>query len=161
MAKANRISVNIPADALQEALKKVNEALSLVKPYLLPGLTTDEISGMAKLGEKTEPFVEKGLEFTMSNPRFMPSWGNAAEASKDYKYFSDLRPLDILVQQFGELLSHSRIEAGAESLAEINIYYKAVRAAHEAGDAEATPIFEELNKRYAENGRRKSQTLKP
>lgn len=149
MAIANRISVLIPAATITDALTKINDAFTLLKPFLLASLTADEISGLAKLGEKSEPFANKGIEYAKNNAPLVPSWVNIAEAEKDFGYFEALRPVDLLLAQFGKQVANSRIEAGAEVLDAVNDFYKSVKAAHQNGVPTATPIYNELKQRYA------------
>ncbi len=161
MSIPNRISTTIPADVIADAIVKLTEAQNLLKPYLLAALTSNEVGSLAKLGEKSEPFADKGIEFAKTNVPFVPSWVNIPEADKDYNYFKSLRPIDILLTQFSMQVADSRIEAGAEVLDAINDFYKSVKQAHLNGIAAATPIYEELNKRYIANGRRKTIKTTP
>ncbi len=154
MAIPNRISTTIPAAAIADAIAKITDAKNLLKPYLLETLTADEVNALAKLGEKSEPFADKGIEYAKTNAQFVPSWVNIPEAEKDLGYFEALRPVDILLSQLSIQVAGSRIEAGAEVLDAVNDFYKAVQQAHFNGVAAATPIYDEMRKRYTANGRR-------
>ena len=148
MAIPNRISAVIPDGVITDAIAGINTAITKLKPYLLDSLTADEVGGLAKLGEKSEPFVDKGLEFATTNGTFVPNWVDMPEAEKDFGYFEALRPVDILLGQFAKQVANSRIEAGAEALDAVNDFYKSVKQAHTNGVAAATPIYEEMKKRY-------------
>jgi hypothetical protein len=154
MAIANRISAVIPPATVTDVITKITDAFNLLKPYLLATLTAEEIDGLAKLGEKSEPFAGKGIEFAKTNSNLVPSWVNIPEAEKDFAYFEALRPIDILLDQFAKQVASSKIEAGAEVLDAVNDFYKSVQQAHESGVLTATPIYDEMKKRYAANGRR-------
>lgn len=162
MAIANRISLVIPAATVTDVLTKINDAFTLLHPYLLATLTNDEIEGLAKLGEKSEPFANKGIDYAKTNTQFTPSWVNIAEAEKDFAYFEALRPVDILLGQFAKQVANSRIEAGAEVMDAVNDYYKSVKEAHKTGVPAATPIYNDLKQRYDAvwAGRRKANTAK-
>ncbi len=155
MAIPNRISSTIPATVITDAITKITDAQNLLKPYLLATLTADEVGALAKLGEKSEPFADKGIEFAKTNAAFVPSWVNIPEAEKDFGYFEALRPVDTLLSQLSKQVTNSRIEAGAEVLDAVNDFYKAVQQAHLNGVAAATPIYNEMKKRYIANGRKK------
>lgn len=155
MAIPNRISAAIPAATITDAVAKVTDALNLLKPYLLTTLTGDEIAGLAKLGEKSEPFAEKGIEFAKTNAGFVPSWVNISEAEKDFAYFNALRGIDILLGQLSKQVAFSRIESGAEVLDAVNDFYKSVQHAAQNGVPAALPVYDEMKKRYAANGRKK------
>lgn len=156
MAIPNRISTTVPAATITDALAKINEGFNLLKPYLLATLTTEEIDGLAKLGEKSEPFATKGIEYAKTNNQFVPSWVSIPESEKDFTYFNALRPVDILLAQFAKQVADSRIEAGAEVMDVVNDYYKSVKQAHLSGVPAATPIYEDLKQRYIPLGKRKA-----
>ena len=154
MAIPNRISAVIPALTIADAIKKITEGYTLLQPFLLATLTADEITALAKLGEKSEPFANKGIEYAKINTQFTPSWVNVAEADKDFGYFEALRPVDILLSQFSQQVADSRIEAGAEVMDVVNDYYKSVKQAHYSGVPAATPIYQDLKQRYEAQGKR-------
>ena len=157
MAVPNRISAVIPPATQAKVIDLLTQAQNELKPYMVDILSKEEENSLAKLGEKSEPFVEKGVDFTFSNPQFVPSWVFPVEAKNDFELFNDLRPIELLVLQIGGAVSSTRTVGGAEALAAINDFYKSVRAAHKAGIAAATPIYEELRKRYVDNGKRKKK----
>lgn len=148
MAIANRISTTIPAATVADALTKINDGFNLLKPFLLATLTNDEIEGLAKLGEKSEPFANKGIDYAKTNTQFTPTWVNIAEAEKDFAYFEILRPVDLLLAQFSKQVADSRIETGAEVMDAVNDFYKSVKSAHNSGVPAATPIYQDLKQRY-------------
>jgi hypothetical protein len=156
MAKnTNRISSVIPQTDLDAALKLIEQGYNKLKPYLLEALSKHEIEAYAKLGEKSEPFVSKGIEFAKTNMQLVPRRCNIAESEKDYKVFEALRPVDVLVSQLALHISQTRVIAGAEALDCINDFYKSVKQDAQDGIADAVPIYEELKKRYIGNGHRK------
>jgi hypothetical protein len=148
MAIANRISEVIPATVIADATTKITDARNLLKPYLLTALEASDIDGLAKLGEQSEPFASKGIDYAKTNAALVPSWVNIAEAEKDMAVFEVLRPVDTLMAQFAREIHFTRIEAGAEVLDAVNDFYKSVKRAHLDGIAAATPIFTDMKKRY-------------
>ena len=161
MAIPNRISTAVPAATITDAITKITEGYNLLKPFLLATLTASEVDGLAKLGEKSEPFANKGIEYAKTNGQFVPAWVSIAEAEKDFIYFEALRPVDILLAQFAKQVANSRIEAGAEVMDAINDFYKAIKQAHLSGVPTATPIYEELKQRYIPISKKKLAQPKP
>ena len=155
MAIPNRISAAVLPENVQKAMDAFKEGFALLKPSLLETLSKDDLDHLAKLGEASEPFVTKGLEFAAVNPDLVPTWVNVPESKKDFTYFEALRPVDTLLLQMWQQVSSSRMEAGAEALDAINDFYKSVQSAHNSGVKAATPIYEEMKKRYSKNGNRK------
>ena len=155
MAIANRISVTIPATVITDVTTKLLDAFTLLKPYLVNNLSKEDLQNVAKMGDKSEPFVEKGLEQSKNNASLVPAWVTVSEADKDFLYFKVMRPIETILQQMFEAVSNSRTEAGAEALDAMNDFYKSIQQAAHTGVAIAIPIYEELKKRYAYNGVRK------
>jgi hypothetical protein len=156
MAKnTNRISSVIPQTDLDAALNFIEQGYNKLKPYLLEALSKDEMEGYAKLGEKSEPYVSKGIEFAKNNTQLVPRRCNIEESEKDFTVFKALRPLDVLISQLALRINQTRVIAGAEALDCINDFYKSVKQDAEDGVADAVPIYEELKKRYISNGNRK------
>ncbi len=161
MAIPNRISATIPEAVIAEVITKIKEAQALLLPHLVNTLTSEDVAGLAKLGEKSEPFVTKGLEYAKTNGGFVPTWVDIPEANKDFVYFNALRPIDILLAQLAGQVADSRIEAGAEALDAVNDFYKTVQQANKSGLAAALPIYNDLKERYASYGKKATKTDSP
>lgn len=153
MANKNLISEVIPAQVITDATKGLNDVFTLLKPYLIDNITKEQIDTMPKLGEKSEPYVDKGLEYATNHPNTVPRRCNIAEAQKDFNVFEALRPIDPLVNQLAILVSRTRILAGSEAIDCINDYYKSVKQDAEDGVAEAIPIYNDLKQRYQNVGK--------
>jgi hypothetical protein len=124
-------------------------------------LTSEDVASLGKLGEKSEPYVTKGLEYSKKNAAFVPSWVNIAEADKDFTYFNVLRPVDTLLAQLAKQVANSRIETGAEALDAINDFYKSAHQAHNSGVAAAAIIYNDLKERYAKYDKKSSKNDSP
>lgn len=152
----NRISeVIIPKD-VTDGMLLIKQGFAKIEPYLLQELTTPELSHMAKLGEKSEPFVDKGIDFSKSNPNLVPRRCDFVEAEKDFNVYQILQEPDIYISQMAKKIANTRFVTGAESLDCVNDYYKSIKQDAEDGVADAIPIYEEMKKRYAANGNRKT-----
>jgi hypothetical protein len=158
MSNKNLVNQVIPANIMADAETKINEAYTLLKPFLVEALTSAEISGMAKLGEKSEPFVANGLNYAQKHPNTVPKRCNITEAADDFEVFNSLKNIDILVNQMAIRLSHTRILAGSEAIDCINDYYKNVQQDAKDGVAEAMPIYNDLKTRYENLGKKKIKT---
>lgn len=160
MSNKNIINETIPAAVITDTTTAITTAYNLIKPYLVEALSQDEINGIPKLGEKSEPYVDKAIEFAKNNVNTVPRRCKFDEAEKDFAVFNVLRNLDILTNQLAIRLSHTRILAGSEAIDCVNDYYKSVKQDAEDGVAEAMPIYDELKKRYEKVGRydRKAKT---
>jgi hypothetical protein len=71
--KDNRHTQTIPSTILAQAQAKIDEAKTLLAPYLL-ALTPAERRELPKMGEKTIAFVEKAFDFARQNPNLIPPY---------------------------------------------------------------------------------------
>lgn len=148
MTNKNLVNKVIPAAVITDAETKLNEAFTLLKPYIVEALDKDFIGSIPKLGEKSEPFVGNGIDYAQKHPNTVPKRCNIKEAEDDFSVYGDLKNIDIILSQMAIRVSHTRILAGSEAIDCINDYYKNVKQDAQDGIAEAIPIYDELKKRY-------------
>jgi len=154
MAKGtNRISKVVVAKDITDGIELIKQGYAKISPYLIDGVTEEELKHEAKLGEAGEPYVEKGIEFAKSNSDLVPRRCNVAEAEKDYIVYESLRPVATILNQYAEQVALTRKVAGIEVLECVNDFYKSVKEDAEDGVAAAIPVANELGKRYV--GRKK------
>ncbi len=154
MSTRNLVSADIPdAD-----ITKVKDALKLVAdtlgPYLI-ALTPKDRSTIIKMGDGTEPFVEKTLDYIGSNPQFLPGVVSAEEMNKDWKVIGQLTPVLRAVEQLQSNLNDTIMEAGSELYGDCLGYYGGVQFGVKMNIPDAKPIDEDLGKRFKGQGRRK------
>ncbi|MDR0420358.1 MAG: hypothetical protein LBH30_02760 [Prevotellaceae bacterium] len=86
----NKHVTPIPPEVLAQAQKKINEAIELLAPYMLP-LTPTERRNLPKMGDKTLSFVEKAHEYSHHYPALCPSYINIEEFDTDVTDATGLR----------------------------------------------------------------------
>ena len=74
--KDNRHEQAIPPGILAQARAKIDEAKTLLAPYLI-ALTPEERQKLPKMGEKSLEFVEKAYDFTQLA---LPEYGFCGKA---------------------------------------------------------------------------------
>jgi len=77
----NLISTQIPEEALTNSLTAVKTISDNLKPYLKP-LTAEDRKTLAKMNDKTQPFVEKTLNYAEVNSQFVPPYVNISELKR-------------------------------------------------------------------------------
>ena len=147
MANDNVIDLDIPAEDIKKMLEAVNTLKTLSEKYLI-ALTPTERKGKLKMGDKSVPFVEKVLEYTKSNPKFVTEFMNVKALENDFKAVLELsnilRPLSQLFSGFSDTI----LLAGGEALSNALIYYNTVKQAAKNNVPDAKIIYEDLKKRY-------------
>lgn len=108
------------------------------------------------MGDKTVATVQKVKDYTDTNPEFAPAYMDQPEFLKDEAVVSGLSPLRNLADQLTSDLSDTITIAGNEALLAALLYYGAVKEASNKGVATATPIYEDLSKRFTRKGYKKN-----
>ena len=147
----------IPQDVIAAALQKVEEAQTILAPYLLQ-LTPEERKKRLKMGDKSLPLVEKTAEFAVTYPQFCPSYFNLDELNIDLADVINLRSLAVHVHQLGRDVEDTTMIAGSEALAQTLMYYNSVKQAAANKVSGAIAVFDELKKRFI-SGRSKKEDL--
>ena len=143
----NQISVEIPQEVLTQISTKFQEIKDLLAPYM-GTLTIEERKSLPKMSDKTVAFVTKVVEYSSSNPKFIPPMMEAEECKKDYKANQALLPLHAASLQVSEMMRDTIMLTGHEAYVQALYYYGSVKLAARAGDSEAKTITEDLSKRF-------------
>ena len=143
----NKVSIEIsPAD-----LQSIKDAIAVLQAKLGPmliALTEEERRSLFKMGEASRPFVEKVLEYVVSNPEFLPPFTDVGEMQKDWKAISDLLPIFNAMSQLCSNLDDTLMEAGSEIMVPSTAYYKSAQMAVRLGVPSAKPVVADLMVRW-------------
>lgn len=149
----NKINFSIPEEVINQVTQKLNEAATLMQPYLI-ALTPEERRTIPKMSDKTLPFVEKTLEYCQTAPQFAPTYMDREALAADMKVTQQLTPLLRTTIALNDGLDDTAMEAGAESYVNALSYYNSVKQAAKMNVPGAKSIYEDLSKRFerAKNG---------
>ena len=147
MSKENAVSVQIPPKDMDTLMKKIQEAKSILNPYLI-ALRPDERQNMLKMSDKTLPFVTKASEYAQSRGDFSPPYLNAEELAIDLKAVEDLTRLYREVDQLCKSLDDTIMLSGSEAYGEALAYYQSVKQAAKRNIPDAKVIYQDLRKRF-------------
>jgi len=143
----NKINFTIPEEAITKVTKSLNDIDVTLKPYLL-ALSADERKGLPKMGDGTQPFVEKALDYTTSAPQFAPPYMDTQGLANDMKVHEQLTPFLRQVRSLFNGLDDTTMQAGAESYVCSLTYYNSVKMAAKMDVPGAKSIYEDLRKRF-------------
>ena len=124
----NQINFIIPDEVVAIATQKLNEAAEVPQPYLI-ALTPDQRKEIAKMSDKTVPFVEKNLEYCDSAPQFVPPFMDCEALAGDVKVTQQLTPLFRIVKGMSDGLDDTVMSAGSEAYLNALNYYNSVKQA--------------------------------
>lgn len=148
----NKVNFSIPKEVVADVTTKLNDVIAQLKPYLI-ALTPEERQELAKMSDGTVPFVQKCLDYCVSNPEFSPKFINFNDLRDDMKVYEQLIPVYRLVQQLENKLNDTATQAGAESYVCALSYYNSVKYAARMDAPGAKAIVDDLSKRFVRAGK--------
>lgn len=143
----NKVSIEIPAADLKAIKDAIAVLVAKLGPLLI-ALTEEDRKKLFKMGEASRPFVEKVMEYVVSNPEFLPPFTEVKEMQKDWKAISELLPVLNALMQLTSNLDDTLMEAGSEVMVPSASYYKSVQMAVKLGVPSAKPIEADLKVRF-------------
>jgi len=147
MSTENVISIQIsPEDktAIENAIRTLEEELH---PYVV-ALTPAQRRDLPKMKDKTLPFVEKVVEYTVTRPEFIPAFMNVPELVKDKEAFSILNTFLRLVTNIQIELDDTALLTGSEAYRQSLVYYNTVKQAAKMNVPGAKEVYDDLHKRF-------------
>lgn len=146
----NKIKASIPAPVINEAKQLLNNAVTVLKPFIL-ALSPVERQSLPKMSDKTYPFVEKTIAYCQSAPQFVPPYMDKEALKSDMETYNQIIPLFRVVKQLSDGLDDTSMQAGAECYTNALNYYNSVKQATKADVPGAKAICEDLRKRFVKN----------
>lgn len=147
MAQTNLVSISIPQADKDAILQHLNSLRTLLTPYLYP-LTEDQREALPKMGDKTLPFVQKALEYSGTNPEFVPASVDKAEWQKDFDSWEELVTIKNKLAQLLNDVKDTAMLLGSEAYAPARFYNDQVKLGVKQGVTSASAIADDLGKRF-------------
>ena len=147
MANENKISIEIP-DAEVKLINEHLKAVTLILKKYTIALSPEERRKKAKMGDKTIGFVEKVMEYAVSNPEFIPSYMKIEDLSIDFKAADVMTGMFRVTSQLSNELNDTILLCGSEAYTATLMYYSAIRQASKDNVTGAKTIHEDLKKRF-------------
>jgi len=157
MSQENLISAEISERAMNDILNKLSEVSNLLAGTLIFNLTGQDRLEMYKLGDKSQAFVEKSLEYASTNPTLVPSYLNLPEAKKDLKLFQDLGRISKQVSTLQRAVEDTMMVAGSEAYDGGLVFYASVKGASRVNVPGSEAISDDLQKRYIAKSKKKDE----
>ncbi len=152
------LNFEIKPDEKNDIINLINQ-INQKLPFLI-NLTPEERINIPKMGDKTVAFVQKAIELAEQNPNLVPPYVNISEMKKDFELSEALREILNLVSQLYEKLSDTYMAAGSEAYVAALQFYNSAKWAAKSNVAGTDAIVNELSKRFAGQGKTKSQENK-
>jgi hypothetical protein len=145
----------IPETVLTQVQTKINEAQSLINPYLL-ALTPEERQALPKMGSRSLEFVEQAHDFAVQNSGHVPPYLNMTEFNVDFTDAHGLWTLLNSIQQLEQGVNDTEMVAGSEAYQAALTFYGFVKTEAKKDVSGAKAIYDELKKRFPTRRRRRA-----
>lgn len=143
MALGNSISVVFTA----EELETVTRNLSVIEEILrnkCKSLTPEERQEFARLGNRTENWSKKTMDYIRNQPSFNPSFVDVAETERDFNARQMLRPVYNQISALSDLTEDTMMLLGSDIYQSCVAYYRNVKLMAEQNVNGAKTIYEDL-----------------
>jgi hypothetical protein len=151
MSNGNFASIQLSAEEIQRSQQAIAELKTVLEPKLR-SLTYAQRRQTPRIGDGSEPFVEKAVNYARNKPEFVPSFLDVDKLEVDFQAMKDLdniiRPLQLLLRQ----LEDSTVISGREAYIAALAYYNNVKLAVRHGVGGAKTVYEDLRQRFDRNG---------
>ena len=154
---SNLVSTQISDEDLQSVLQAIN-TIHQKLPFLMKFSPGDKKS-TAMLEDGRYPFASKALDYASREASIYPNAQLLGEAQKDMNVYDKLQTVDRELSRLSEMVTDTRMVAGAELYEFARVAYKMAKISASIGTPGTQSIVDDLGRLYANNG--KSNTVPP
>lgn len=143
----NRVHIQI-AEADMTAIQDAITVLSSKLSPILKTLDVQERRTLPKMGDGTEPFVEKAIDYAKTNPQFLPPYVDVGNMEVDFVSVQALNSIIRPMRQLMDGLEDTIMLAGSEAYVAALSYYNSVKMGQKMNMPGAEAIHTDLKKRF-------------
>lgn len=150
---------NLPEAGNILNVQAVQDSLVFLRQNLysfMIALREEDRRKLLKMGNASKPFVERTLDFMLSNPEFISPLIKTDEMRAKYELIKQLLPIFREFKQITRNLDDTLMLLGSDVMYSANVFYSSVKHAKKMRIPNATPIFEELQQRYLQKSSRRN-----
>lgn len=148
------MSNKISAQFTEEDLNEVLQAINLIRqklPFLVK-LSAGDKKSTAMLDDGRAPFATKALDYASREASISPNPLLLQEAKIDSNLYGKLQTVDRELGRLSEMVSDTKMLAGAELYEFARVVYKMAKISASIGTPGTQSIVEDLGRLYASNG---------
>jgi hypothetical protein len=147
---ANQMSAQLPDEDLNEVLQAI-ATIRQKLPFLVK-LSPDDKKKTSMLDDGRIPFASKALDYASREASISPNPLLLEEAQIDSNLFGKLQKVDRELSRLSEMVSDTRMLAGAELYEFARVVYKMAKISASLDVPGTKSIVDDLGKLYATNG---------
>jgi hypothetical protein len=111
-------------------------------------LTNDQKAVLAKMGDKSIPFVTKGAEYLRIPGTPAPPYINPEELDVDLRAYETLRQIRQVAAPTLEMLDDTMLLCGSEAYVAVLAFYNYLKGASKMNVQGAKTIYDDLSSRF-------------
>ena len=148
---SNLVSTQISDEDLQLVLQAIN-TIHQKLPFLMK-LSPGDKKTTAMLDDGRYPFASKAVDYASRETSLCPNAVLLGEAQKDMNVYDKLQTVDRELSRLSEMVSDTRMVAGAELYTFARVAYKMAKISASLGTPGTQSIVDDLGRLYANNGK--------
>lgn len=133
-----------------EAMKNIQAGLDMIHSNLpnLITLTPEQRRTLPKMGDKTQAFVSKSIDYARQNPDVLPKYLDINEYTKDVEAYNRLFQIAAPTQKLVEEVDDTMLLVGSEAYTASLAFYSALKTAIAAGEVGLKGVYDDLSARF-------------
>lgn len=143
----NLVSVKLSAKEVETIRNSMQTIIDTLAPHTVT-LTDTERRDLPKMSDKTEPFVEKSLQYAEKHPALVPAFVDVPEFKIDVRAVNILKDLLQDAQQICNTLDDTTRLAGSEAYVAALAIYNAAKMGTRTNVPAAKPVYEDLKRHF-------------
>jgi hypothetical protein len=147
MSDSNRISLVLPPEEAEQVKQLFAQIGQILSPHLI-NLTPEERIQLPKMGDKTIPFVTKGLEYLRIPGTPAPPYVDGEALEIDLNAFGTIRQIRQVAQPIIDMLDDTMLLCGSEAYVPVLAFYSYLKGAAKMNVPGAKTILEDLSARF-------------
>jgi hypothetical protein len=159
MALENLISISFTDEELQQIDSHLTALESLLKGKCI-NLTPDQRKEYGRLGNRTENWVKKVVDYTTEQPSLSPVYLDKAELDKDYIARQALMPRFNKLSALNDMVDDTLSLIGSDLYINSLAYYKNLKLLAEKNVSGAKTVYDDLSTQFPGRPVKKSETVK-
>ena len=155
-----KVCKKIPEDILRAALEKLDEAKSLIDPYLV-SLTTSERQALSQIGSELMKCLELSHGIAVEFPDLFPAFIKTAAFREEFFITCELRQVIGKIDELKENILDTEMLAGNHALDTALAFYNTVKIAARRDIPGAKLIYDKLKPAFRSGKQAKKKRSAP
>lgn len=147
MAIDNLISVTFSAEELQQLDEHLAALESLLSAKCI-SLTPDQRRDLGRLGNKSENWMRKVMDYVQTQPALVPAFIDVPETQRDFESRRAIQPRVARLEAISDMLSDTNLLLGTDLYHSSMAYYRNIKLLAKQNVIGAKAVYEDLSAQF-------------